>query len=68
MIQNQNPRQVKMKSRKFWIAIFSVIGLIGAALSGEITLADAVGKSVFIILGYFGANGIEHLAEGVKKQ
>lgn len=53
----------KLKSRKFWIAILSIMGLIGTALSGEIALNDAINKSVYIILGYFGANGIEHIAQ-----
>jgi hypothetical protein len=52
----------KLKSRKFWIVILSIAGLVATAISGEISVAQAVEKIVYIIMGYFGANGIEHLA------
>jgi len=56
----------KLRSRKFWIMILCLAGLAGTALSGEITVNEAVNKAVYIILGYFGANGIEHIANGRK--
>jgi hypothetical protein len=52
----------KLKSRKFWIMIMTVFGLAGMALSGEIAPSEAINKAVYIVLGYFGANGVEHIA------
>ena len=58
---NGLPVKDKLKSRKFWIMLLCLGGLAGMALSGELNLKDAVDKAVYIIIGYFGANGLEHL-------
>ena len=55
----------KLKSRKFWIMLLCIAGLVGAALSGELTANEAVDRTVYIVLGYFGANSLEHI--GAKK-
>ncbi|GEM_PF-3611025 len=56
----------KLKSRKFWILILCTAGIIGTALSGGLTVAEAVNRIVYLTLGYFGANGLEHIASGKK--
>ncbi|MCP4632414.1 MAG: hypothetical protein GY855_05770 [candidate division Zixibacteria bacterium] len=58
----------KLKSRKFWIMFCSIAGLAGMAMTGEVTLNSAINKAVYIILGYFGANGLEHLGDRNKIQ
>lgn len=52
----------KLKSRKLWAAIASALGVVAAALAGNIEWASAIKSIVTIALGYIGVVGLQDIA------
>lgn len=50
-------------NRKLVLAISAVIGIIAAALVGDLETAEALKGVLVLVLGYFGANVGEHAAK-----
>lgn len=57
----------KLKSRKLWVAIMMIVGVIGAGLGGTIELTDAISQALQIAMVYLGAQGISDAAVALKK-
>jgi ABC-type protease/lipase transport system fused ATPase/permease subunit len=49
---------MKFTSRKFLLTLGAILGIIGAALTGEITWAQAVWPIILAVLGYVGIEGV----------
>lgn len=45
-------------SRKFWLMVIAVVGTIGAALAGEITMSQAIMTSVAAIMAWITGQAI----------
>ena len=55
----------KWGSRKLWILITSVVGILGTALSQSVTIEEAMIQVVRLVIAYFGANTAVHIAKAI---
>ena len=54
-------------SKKIWVLITSVVGLLSIVATGEIKWADAVVPFAAMVAAYLGAQGLADLGKGAQQ-
>jgi len=65
-MRQEGPTVNKMKSRKLWVAIGTILTIAGGALQGTITTDAAISQIVPIVVAYLVAEGGVDIARALK--